>query len=259
MKGLGRKASFLAVVAVVATAVVGSAYSLWYQDLSTTQDITTATLDAQITCTQPTENEDSQWAVVGPFVQAYPKANPLKEVASVTVLPQTSPFHTAELDISNAYPGYAWDCEAHIYNTGPLPWHLEDLVINVLECDSDGLHCVPVASPPPPASWAMQCDAYSCWWGNLGISPPAFPAGLETWSPFYVAIPNWEGCQVHNTNLGGVGNGGSLQFGVNQSAKQHTRYKITIQYQVNQWNESSWTGCGNLKPGATGPTLSQLQ
>ncbi len=259
MKGLGRKASFLAVVAVLATAVMGSAYSLWFEKLTATTNITTTHLDAQITCTTPSENEAANWPLVGPYFQAYPTANPIKQVASAVAVVQTAPFHLMEIQVDNAYPGYAWDCQAHIYNTAPLPWHLEDMVIKVLECDSNGQNCVPVPPPPPPKSWAMQCDTYTCWWGDLGISPPTFPNGLDSWSPFYVAVPNWEGCQVHNTNTGGVGNGGSLQFGVNQSAKQNTRYKIVIEYQVNQWNESAWGGCGNMKPGFTGPVLSQLQ
>ena len=255
MKGLGRQASFLAIVAVMATAVVGSAYTLWYQDLSTTQNITTASLDARLACAPPTDNESSQWpdAGWGPPFSAYPVASILKDVASVSVAPQSAPYHQVEVLVSNAYPGYAFDCEVHISNPTNLPWHLEDEKFLVLQCDQAGNNCVPLQ--PPPAAWTTTCTTYSCQWGNLGINPPNYPQGLDTWSPVYALATNWKGCQVH---LEDNFVGGSIFVGINQSAKQNIQYKIVFQYQVNQWNESSWNGCGQLKPGATGPTQSQL-
>lgn len=256
MKGLGRKASFLAIVAVLATALFGSAYSLWFEELSATTNITTSSLDAQITCTDARDNELASWPVVGPFFQAYPKANPLKDVASASVLPQTPPFHSVELQISNAYPGYAWDCEVEVSNTAAVPWHLEDLKVTVLECDVDGENCAPVQ--PASGAWTTQCPVFSgiCFWGNRGINPPTYPNGLENWSPLYVDVNNWKGCQIHEPYW----LSGSLHIGVNQSAKQSTKYKLLIEYQVNQWNESGYTGvCGQLKPGSTGPAGSQLQ
>lgn len=260
MKGLGRKASFLAIVAVLATAVMGSAYSLWFEELSATTNITTSHLDAKIGCIKPVDNEMPvpNWQTGGWF-DLYPNASPLKDVADTIVLTQPN-SHLMELQVSNAYPGYAWDCEIHITNPSPLPWHIEDFVIKVLECDSTGIICNPITPPPAPAPpWAMTCTQYTCSWGSLGISPPNFPNGLAAWSPFNVVIPNWRGCQVHDTDLLGPFNGGSLLFGVNQSAKENTKYKIQIEYQVNQWNESSYDGCGHMKPGYSGPVLSQLQ
>ena len=255
MKGLGRKASFLALVAVLATAVFGSAYSLWFQDLSTTQNISTASLDAHLTCAQPSDNQNSQWPTPGygqPFA-SYPIASILKDVASVSLAPEPAPYHEVTLNVTNAYPGYAFDCEVHISNPTNLPWHLEDEKFVVLQCDQVGNNCTPLQPPPP--SWTTTCTTYSCKWGDRGINPPTYPLGLATWSPVYAQATNWEGCQVH---LEDDFVAGSIFVGVNQSAKQNSQYKIVFEYQVNQWNESSWNGCGNLKPGASGPTLSQL-
>jgi hypothetical protein len=256
MKGLGRKASFLALIAVMATALVGSAYTLWHEDLSSTQNISTASLDARITCAPPTDNENPLWPTpgFGSFFAAYPVAAINKDVASVTLSPQAAPYHEIEVLVSNAYPGYAFDCEVHISNPTNLPWHVEDERFQVLQCDQSGNNCVPLQ--PPPASWTTTCTTFSCAWGDRGINPPTYPAGLSTWSPIFAQATNWKGCQVH---LEDDFIGGSIFVGINQSAHQNTAYKIVFQYQVNQWNESSWTGCGVMKPGVTDPTLSQLK
>ena len=259
MEGLGRKASLLAAVAVISTALFGSAYTLWYQDLSTKTDIATATLDASITCLNPADNESATWPPpgIGGVFQAYPVAAIVKDVASASLVTQTD-VHRVDLLISNAYPVYAWDCEIHARNTTSLPWHLEDIKITVLQCDANGNNCVPLNTPT--GQWTTNCVYVDgeCTWGNMGINPPNYPQGLSSWSPLFVDVTDWEGCQVHNTSAFGLS--GSFFVGVNQSAKQNTTYKLTVEYQANQWNESNYTGvCGQLKPGATGPMLSQLQ
>ncbi len=256
MKGLGRKASLLALMAVIATALLGSAYSLWYEDLTVTTNISTTSLDASIACLRPADNELADWPApaAGPIFAAYPVGSPLKDVANASIVSQPD-LHRIELLIGNAYPGYAWDCELHVFNKAPLPWHLEDIRISVQQCDADGEHCVPLV--PPPATWITTCQFGVCSWGDLGVNPPTYPAGLSSWSPLFVGVTNWEGCQLHQENFFGLS--GSFFVGVNQSAQQNVRYKLVVDYQVNQWNESSYSGCGQLRPGATGPMLSQLQ
>ena len=241
MNALGKRAGFLALVLVMSTALVGAAYTLWYEDVQVSATVATTSLDASIACAPPAENEDPSWPPVGVF-NAYPKPNPLKEVASASALPQTD-LHEVELLVENAYPGYAWDCEVHIFNTDPLPWHLENIAIVVEECDQNGANCV-VLGPPPP-SWTTVCAGLACSWGDLGINPPGYPSGLDTWSPLFAAVTNWEGCQVHEEDFFGLS--GSLFVGINQSAKENVVYKLTVTYTVNQWNESAWNGCNQPK------------
>jgi hypothetical protein len=242
MNALGRKPAFLALVLLAATAVVGSAYTLWYEQLQINTTVSTTTLDASIACSPPGENEDAQWSSFLPFSK-YPKPNPLKEVGSVVLEEQDGP-HLVELTIEDAYPGYAFDCEVHIVNTDPLPWHMESVQIVVEECDENGENCEVLG--PPPTSWATSCVGFSCTWGNSGVNPPNYPAGLDTWSPLFAYVTNWQGCQVHQGDEFGLP--GSFFVGINQSAKENTVYKVSVVFQVNQWNESAWNGCFQPKP-----------
>lgn len=237
MNALGQRAGFLAMMLVIATALVGAAYTLWFEDVQISATAATTSLDASIACAPPAENEDSSWSGLPPF-SVYPKPNPLKEVASATLETQTDQ-HLVELTIDNAYPGYAWDCEIHVVNTDPLPWHMENIAFAVEECDAVGSNCVPLG--PPPASWTTVCTTFTCTWGDPGMNPPTYPSGLTTWSPLFAAVTNWEGCQVHKEDFFGLS--GSLFVGINQSAKENVVYKLTVTYTVNQWNESAWSGC----------------
>lgn len=249
MKGIGKRASVLAIVAVLAVAALGSAYTLWFEDVRVNAVASTSNLDAAIACTAPQDNETATWPapIPGSFFAAYPKASILKDIGSVTILPQTD-FHHVDITVTNAYPGYGWDCEVHLFNTAQVPWHLENMTFTVQQCDSLGNYCVPLE--PPPSSWTTNCQPGVCSWGDMGNDPPAgHVGGLATWSPLFAAATNWEGCQVHNTNFFGLS--GSLFLGINQSAKENVQYKISIDYQVNQWNESNWMGCGQPKPTPT--------
>ncbi len=58
-----------------------------------------------------------------------------------------------------------------------------------------------------------------------------------------MALANPEGCQVHSDNIFGAG--GSFFSGVNQSASENSLYKISINFRVQQWNESQWTNCND--------------
>jgi hypothetical protein len=121
---------------------------------------------------------------------------------------------------------------------------VENIEFTVEKCELPAGPCTPLG--PPPASQTTTCPIVSnsdCTWGDLGINPPDYPDGLEDWSPIYLEVENWEGCQVHqNQDLDA-----SLFIGVNQSAKENTKYVISVTYTVNQWNESAWEGCNNPK------------
>lgn len=243
MKGLGKRASFLALATILGTALLGSAYTLWYEQMEVDLAVSTTTLDASISCIDPADNESLKWPTTGPLFQAYPAAPTIKDEADAEIVVQPD-YHRVEFLVSNAYPGYAWDCEVHIFNIAPLPWHLEDIQFSVEECDLLETNCVTL--PQPPATWSTICQPGVCFWGNLGVNPPGYPAGLDTWSPVFAAVTNWEGCQEHEENFFGLS--GSFFVGINQSAKELTKYKLVVTYQVNQWNESAWTGCNQPKP-----------
>jgi len=261
MNGLGRKASFLALAAILATALLGSAYTLWYEDLQFTAQVSTTSLDGQIRCGTISDNEDANWPALPPPSGVFPPhteypqgpllgpGGTLKDVATGPVSSNASPpgtFHNWSVVVANAYPGYALDCEVEVRNNAPLPWHVEDIQIVVEECELPAGPCVVLG--PPPASQVTTCplgSATDCTWGDLGINPPTgYPGGLGNWSPLFVEVANWEGCQVHqNQDLEA-----SLFIGVNQPAKENTKYVITLKYTINQWNESAWTGCSQPKP-----------
>lgn len=250
MTGLGRRVSALAIIAVVATALLGSAYTLWYEDLVLETRIETGTLSGAIYCGAISDNEAETWSsppVDFPPHGEYPRANPLKTVAAG---PSSSagPDYPNQwvINISNAYPGYAMDCEVHTRNTGTVPWHVESIIFKVEKCETASGPCVEIV--PGPQEWQTDCPddqtGADCTWGNLGISPPNFPDGLDTWSPLYAGIENALGCQVHqNGDLES-----SLFIGVNQSAEESSFYRVTLTFTLNQWNESAYSGCTNLGP-----------
>jgi hypothetical protein len=254
MNALGRKSAFLALLLVMATAVAGSAYTLWFEDLQLNVQATTTSLDGRIRCGTVSDNENPVWPATPPPSNdfpphsEYPQADPLKNVAVGPTSTGSSPFHTWSIVVSNTYPGWALDCEVEVRNNAPLPWHLETIVIKVEECVVPSGPCTTLT--PPPASQVTNCPVAAftkCTWGDLGINPPDYPDGLDDWSPIYVEAPNWQGCQVHQNGV----LEGSMFIGVNQSAKENTKYVITVTYTVNQWNESVWDGC--YDPKATPP------
>lgn len=250
MTGLGRRVSALAIIAVVATALLGSAYTLWYEDLVLQTVVETGTLDGEIGCGSAIDNEISNWRSPPSFQPphgGYPEAVPLKDVAVGPFSDGGDDFpHEWVIAVSNTYPGYALDCEVEIINTGTVPWHVENIAIKVEECETPAGPCTEIV--PGPAEWATDCptdqSGADCMWGNFGISPPNYPDGLDEWSPVFVEVENWTGCQVHaNNDLEA-----SLFIGVNQSALELTTYRITLTYTLNQWNESAYIGCTNNGP-----------
>jgi hypothetical protein len=260
MNALGRKSAFLAILLVFATALAGSAYTLWFEDLQLNVQANTTSLDGRIRCGIVGDNENLNWPsppdnhpVFDQPHSSYPEGpllgpgGTLKDVATgpVSDRPDGDP-HQWSVTIGNAYPGYAYDCEVEILNTAPLPWHVEDIQIVVEECPVPTGPCTTLV--PPPNSQVTNCPLVAlsdCTWGDLGINPPSgHPGGLANWSPIYAEVANWEGCQVHQ----GIDLEASLFIGINQPAKENTKYVITLTYTVNQWNESVWNGCTQPKP-----------
>ena len=225
MNALGKRAGFLALVLVMSTALVGAAYTLWYEDVQISTHVTTGELDGRIECGVRDDNEDeSGWTNVPP-ADSYPQADPLKDVADPVIGDGTDP-HNYVLTLSNVYPGYMADCELHILNTGTVPWHIEMEQIVVTEGATTVL--------------TGQCDAPNpfsqgeCWAGDIS---PTDPDG----EPLYVEFSDLRGCQVHEGNQ----KVGSIFIGVNQSAEESTTYTVILKFRIQQWNESYWHNCGD--------------
>jgi hypothetical protein len=233
---------------VFAVAAIGSAYSLWFEDVQLNTTASTVSLDGGIFCSPLGDNEVAGWppSFGGPFYAAYPNPAILKDVGQASIVVPQANQHHAEITVTNAYPGYAVDCQVHVINTAPVPWHIENMQFTVQQCNSAGANCTPLI--PGPSAWTTTCQVGgNCSWGNLGINPPNYPLGLDTWSPVYAAVEDREGCQVHQYNSVA----GSVMLGINQSALENVQYKISLDYTVNQWNESQWQGCGQLRPTPT--------
>ena len=119
MRPLGQKASFLALAAVVATAVMGAAHAMWFEDLSFNTTVTTGTLDARIGCVPGDSG--------GPAVEI-DASNPPALV----------------LTVSDAQPNTSFSCLLSIENSGTVAWHLESQEVS--QTDSEPALVVMVAN-----------------------------------------------------------------------------------------------------------------
>ncbi len=217
MKGLGRKVSFLAVAAVIATALLGAAYTLWYENLTLNATVSTGTLDGKIICSITGDNDE---LAGGAIIEGYPAPVPLKDIGEI-VSSAPDPAgnnHAWLISVTNAYPGYAFDCEYTIRNTGSVPWHVEVEQLVVTRDDGTPLF--------------GTCTGFRCIYGEIAPTDP-------TKSEVFVDAGNWQGCQFHANEY----DHDSFIVGINQAAKEHAIYKIQLKFQLNQWNESGWSDC----------------
>lgn len=236
MKGLGRRASFLAFCALLTTALCATAFSVFYQELIANATVTTGTLDGSVVCASGTDNEAAGWPTAAPY-DSYPALEHPVDVATSGV--KQPDVQHLEIEFKKAYPGYAYRCEVRVENTGTVAWHLENVLYIVQKCDEHGEHCAPLLPGPSiHASWTTHCDGSTCAWGDLGVKPPA--AHANDWSPIYASIKDQEGCQVHAEDPALTA---WLLVGINDPAEQKSVYKISLSYQLEQWNESAWYGC----------------
>lgn len=248
MKGLGRRASFLAIVAVFATALMGAAYTLWYEDLTLHAEVAAGELDGQIICGTQSDNDDSS-NPANTTSAGYPDPNPgnlvVKDIGEIDFSgPDANapdPEQAWIITVSNAYPGYALDCEIELYNTGSVIWHVETQIIEVSSTDDPAGN---YSGNPCPVT-NNNCTA-----GNIGTPPNPFD---PQYPPIFVRLGDARGCQIHP----GDPTTKSLIIGVNQSAKENATYHILVKYQINQWNESNWYGCDVDNPNRPGPVVPQ--
>jgi hypothetical protein len=223
---------------LAAVALMALANALWFQVLTINADVKTAELKVGWQGFVCGDNQPG-----GSFTSVgWPRQT--KTVAGF-VPPQLDPTGTffsdpAEITVTNAYPGYAVDCEVEFANLAQVPVHLERVVITVDD-----------PTTPINPDYITECLDGTCKTFDNGPDlydlNPATPP-----DPIYaelVGIP--VGCQFHE----GDSDGGSFKFGVRQTAKEHTTYVIKLKLQFNQWNESGFTGCNTPKNVPPTPVL----
>ena len=221
-----------------ALTLMALANALWFQVLTINANVTTSELKVGWQGFVCGDNQPG-----GSFVGiGWPHQTKL--VASFTP-PQLDPGGTffpdpAEITVTNAYPGYAVDCEVEFGNLGKVPVHLERIVITVDD-----------PSTPQNPDFVTVCQSNSC--KSFANGPDLYDlSALTPDDPIYaelVGIP--VGCQFHQ----GDTDGGSFKFGVRQPAKEHTTYTIKLKLQFNQWNESGYNGCNDPKHVPPTPVL----
>jgi len=230
--------ALLALGLVGAVALLAVANALWFQVLTINVNASTSELKVGWQGFVCSDNEPG-----GTFVSAgWPRQT--KDVGNFTP-PQLDPTGSffpdpAEITVTNAYPGYAIDCEVEFANLGPVPVHLERILILIDD----------PATPQNP-DFVTECLSNSC--KTFANGPDLYDTSpLTPGDPFYaelVGVP--VGCQFHQ----GDSDGGSFKFGVRQSAREQTTYTIQLKLEFNQWNESGWTGCGTPKNNPVTPVL----
>lgn len=200
MNRLGKKAAVLALLAVVATALMGAAYTLWYEDLSLNATVSTGTVNGT-------------WNVVANCSDVESK-----DVGHFVLGPGTVPIvsDTLTLEVTGAYPQYFVNCELHIKGLGSVPFHIESYQLDL-------------AGPGVPAGTSKLCD-YA--WANDPLGGPCTVSSnaLEvTWTDNL-------GAQCH----AGQQTAGSLQLLVKQPALENSTYTFTMKAHLVQWNESQF-------------------
>ncbi|MFN8507462.1 MAG: hypothetical protein U0547_07840 [Dehalococcoidia bacterium] len=228
MKGLGRKTSLLLVLAVIATALTGAAYSLWYEDVAVNAQVATGNLDVTWKLQYCRENEDANKTGQN-FDEGFVWQS--KQVGNFTE--SSYPADSLVLNVTGAYPGYAVDCKLDFVNLGNVPVHVEREYLD-FDLDNDGdfddLHIECTAGPSLP-----QCR---------NLDPVANPwTNTANTSPIFTRWTNGLGCQLHQNEP----SSGDLFIGIRQPAAENTTYRVRFTVQFNQWNESGWTNCSAPK------------
>ncbi|OAI40848.1 hypothetical protein AYO38_05035 [bacterium SCGC AG-212-C10] len=226
--------SVLCLIAVAAVALIGVAQTLWFEDMKLNAEVATGNLDAKIVCgTNAIDNDgiDVNNDGIGDLaiadIEGYPNPIPLKDVGTSSGTQATPPAggnpHAYVITVTNAYPGYAVDCELELRNQGTVPWHVESTALVVKK---DGV---------PIVTYSLDCDGTNCTWGD--ISPTLAGSGHS--DVYFELVEDPSGCQVHTKWAT------SLILGINQNASEDAIYTFELAFQVNQWNESAWISCNN--------------
>ncbi len=105
MKGLGKRATILAILALCATAFSAAGYSVWYEELRAEATVNTGTLDGSVICDNPARGQRG------------------RRVASTRPLPRL-PGHISTTDVAGFGAG---DSHTHAPRPRPLEGRLSRL------------------------------------------------------------------------------------------------------------------------------------
>jgi hypothetical protein len=220
--------ALLALGSLVAVTIVAAASALWFQVLTIDASVTTDELEVQLRGLNCNDNEpDNPFQVVGWPIQT-------KDVGDFDVV-----LAEGQITITNAYPGYALDCEVEVENIGDVPVHIERWVITIDDPNT-----------PDDPDVFMECVSTIC---------RTFPGGPDLYDVdpttpddhIYAELVDSLGCQLEFED----GAAGSFIFGVRQPAAEGTTYVVELHAQFNQWNESGWDGCNDPKSQPVVPVL----
>jgi hypothetical protein len=122
IKGHAYRASFIAMVALLATAVMGAAYTMWFEDFKADAQVASGTIDATLVCESVTAPAKAE-AEDGP-----------------------DGTHAYNIEVSGLEAGQTIECDLKITNNGTTPWHLEEQALKVLL--------------PANATYAATCEGH---------------------------------------------------------------------------------------------------
>lgn len=228
--------ALLALGLVGAVALLAVANALWFQVLTINANVSTSELKVGWLGFSCSDNEPGGFTRLG-----WPdQTKDVGKFVPPAIDPATGFFpDEATLIVTNAYPGYAIDCEVELVNLGKVPVHIERWLITIDD-----------PTTPQDPDIVKECVAGTC--KTFLNGPDLYDLSpLTPPDPVYAELVHAVGCQLHE----GEGKSGSFLFGVRQPAQEHTTYVIKLKVQVNQWNESGWIGCDAPKNNPVTPVL----
>jgi hypothetical protein len=131
-----------------------------------------------------------------------PGATVRKDVGSTTCTIDEQDPHILHLAVENGYPSYWNNCEVHIRNAGTIP-------VNII-----GYEILPINFRPASAYGADDGEIWVRYWDGVGTQMDPCPDNS---------------CEQAS----------SLQFHVEQSARENYLYEFEVQVCVAQWNEGA--------------------
>lgn len=179
--------------------ITGVAYGLWSETLLINGIVYTGEVYGK--WTSCICNDDTLDPLPDPWPYAYPK--PIrKDVGSTSCKIDPQNARILHLTISNGYPSYWGNCEVHFANTGSVP-----VVIS-------GYRVIPKNFTLASKNGAEDGEIWVRYWDGVGTQMEPCPD---------------ESCEQAS----------SVQFHVEQPAKENYTYQFSIVVCLAQWNESA--------------------
>ncbi|MEN4011561.1 MAG: hypothetical protein AB1453_15045 [Chloroflexota bacterium] len=179
--------------------LTGIAYGLWSETLRVEGVVHTGEVYGE--WTSCICNDDGLDPLPTPWPYAYPR--PIrKDVGSTTCVIDEKDPRILRLTITNGYPSYWGNCEVHFANTGSVP-----VIIR-------GYRVIPHNFTLATSNGAENGEIWVRYWDGVGAQME--PCDHDT-------------CEQAS----------SLQFHVEQPAKENHTYRFSVQVCLGQWNEAA--------------------